>query len=267
MGGLTDFSKFKDLSTEDLVQERENVSEKVNVLLDRYYGSELGVKMKIESHNGEFSLLFKDKSNKIDLLTERSSGFQYFFTFLINKLYAKHFGKEHSIYLLDEPALSLHPKNQKRFVKLLEDVAEDNLVIYTTHSPFCINRLKPTRVWVVERALVGGTTINHKSYRDNWRPLRSSLGIDIADSFFYSDKTLLVEGPEDRIYIGALINYFVNRGKIKIHSDLFSIIDSGSIANMPAMVQILLDEGRPIFILIDNDEPKIQKRLIEKEKN
>lgn len=96
--------------------------------------------------------------------------------------------------------------------------------------------------------------------------MRSSLGIDISDSFFYADKSLLVEGPEDRIYIGVLLNYFVNQELIKLNSDLLSIIDSGSISNMPAMVQILLDEKRPMFVLIDNDDKSIYNVLIKKEK-
>ena len=125
--------------------------------------------------------------------------------------------------------------------------------------------MKPTTVWVVERDAKKGTFINPKPYNHNWRPLRSAIGMDISDSFFYSDKTLIVEGPEDRIYISSLIRYFSSKGRINLNSDLFSIIDAGSISNLPAMVQILLDENRPMMVLMDHDDNKIYNRIKNKE--
>jgi hypothetical protein len=62
------------------------------------------------------------------------------------------------------------------------------------------------------------------------------------------------------------MHYFSRKGAISLNTDLFSIIDAGSISNMPSMVQILLDEDRPMFILIDNDDSKIKNRLIKKVK-
>lgn len=151
LGGIKDFEKLSGLPVADLIQERENATEKINDLLAQYYKSNYDLKIKIESHDGIFSLHFKDKYSRLNVLEERSTGFKYFFSFLINKLYLQQFGKKNSIYLLDEPALSLHPTNQKKFIALLEDVAAENLILYTTHSPFSINRMKPTRIWVVER--------------------------------------------------------------------------------------------------------------------
>jgi predicted ATP-dependent endonuclease of OLD family len=261
LGGVNDLAKLSDLSGDEIIYQRESAAEKINSLLNQYYKSDYQFQIKLESHDGIFTAFFNDKYKKLDSLTQRSTGAQYFFSFLINKLHSKHFGKKNTVYLIDEPALSLHPTSQKKFIKLLEDFSQDNLVLYTTHSPFLINRMKPTRVWVAERNDEKGTYINPKPSSSNWRPLRSALGMDISDSFFYGDKTLLVEGPEDKIIIGSLIHYFSRKGKISLNSDLLSIIDAGSISNMPAMVQILIDDNRPMIVLIDNDDTKILNRL------
>ncbi|MCP9751791.1 ATP-dependent endonuclease [Ferruginibacter sp. HRS2-29] len=266
LGGIENIKDFIRLSPEDILQARELAAENINELLRKYYNTENGLQIKIESHDGVFTVMFKDVHPGINFMGDRSTGLQYFFSFLINKLYNQKFGRSNSIYLFDEPALTLHPKSQKKFIKLLEEVAQENLVLYTTHSPFCINRHKPTRIWVVERNKAKGTFVNHKPYQHNWRKLRASLGMDISDSFFYADKTLLVEGPEDRIYFSVLLNYFMQKGEISLNTDLLSIIDSGSLSNMPAMVQILVDENRPMFVLVDNDDSNALNRIRAKEK-
>jgi predicted ATP-dependent endonuclease of OLD family len=267
LGGLDNLERLISAEHDEIIEIKDAVAAKVNMLLRKYYKQELSINIRIESHNEKFSLHFRDDYNRLNSLEDRSTGFQYFFAFLINKIYLKEIGKKNLIYLFDEPALSLHPTGQKDFIKLLEEIALQNLVLYTTHSPFSINRMRPTRVWVIERSVAQGTHVNHKPYLKNWRPLRSSLGIDVSDSFFYAEKSLLVEGPEDRIYIGALLNYFSSVGKIDMNSDLLSIIDSGSISNMPAMIQILHEEKRPMVILMDDDDKTAFKRVKAKESN
>ena len=266
LGGLHDLKLLKTSTIEDIVELREGVADNVNVLLRKYYKQEFSIQIKIESHNAQFTLHFKDQySKRLNQFENRSTGFQYFFSFLINKIFDNEFGKKSSIFLLDEPALSLHPTGQKDFVKILEDVSKKNQILYTTHSPFSINRLRPSSVWVIEKDQNKGTFLNFKPFHKNWRPLRTSLGIDLSDSFFYGDRTLIVEGAEDRIYILALINYFISKRKWVILTDLISIIDAGSISNIPAMVQILLEENRSIVVLMDSDDTRVYNQIKKKQ--
>ncbi|MCP9751479.1 hypothetical protein EGI32_10915 [Ferruginibacter sp. HRS2-29] len=58
----------------------------------------------------------------------------------------------------------------------------------------------------------------------------------------------------------------MQKGEISLNTDLLSIIDSGSLSNMPAMVQILVDENRPMFVLVDNDDSNALNRIRAKEK-
>jgi predicted ATP-dependent endonuclease of OLD family len=265
LGGVENFSILSNGSPEEINELKEEVAEKINELLRKYYKQNEELRIKIDSHNGLYTLHFKDEFKKLNSLEDRSTGFQYFFSFLINKIYLKEFTGKNSIFLLDEPALVLHPTGQKDFIRLLDELAIDNQILYTTHSPFSINRLKPNRVFVIDKSEDRGTYINPKPHLYNWRALRTSLGIDMADSFFYADKTLLVEGPEERIYISSLLNFFSKNGLIELNTDIFSIVDAGGAANLPAMVQILLDESRPMLVLIDSDVKSEYKRIKKKE--
>ncbi len=267
LGGITEaeIEKFSMRSFNQMIEIRERASVNISALLNKHYNQEHSLELKIDSHDGIFTAYFNDAYHKIGFFEQRSTGFQYFFSFLINKIFLTELRLKNTIFLFDEPALSLHPTGQKDFVKLLEEISKEHVVFYTTHSPFSINRMHPNNVWVIEKSVTKGTILNPKPYLHNWRPLRTSLGIDISDSFFYADKSLLVEGPEDRIYIGALLNYFISKGTISLSSDLLSIIDAGSIANIPAMVQILISEERPLIVLMDDDDTHIHNTVKKKE--
>jgi predicted ATP-dependent endonuclease of OLD family len=90
--------------------------------------------------------------------------------------------------------LHLHPAGQKDLARLIENLSIKNQVVYTTHSPFMINREYPERVRVVTKEEIG-TQIDTDAYRDNWKPLRQSIGLTVGDLFFFSNKGVLLEIP------------------------------------------------------------------------
>jgi predicted ATP-dependent endonuclease of OLD family len=205
----------------------------------------------------------QDRNTFINL-GSRSRGFQWFLSFYLNYR-AYHDGaieSSDSIFLIDEPGIFLHPLGQKDLLSYLEQLGDKNQVIYSTHSPFMVNRLKPNSVRVVEKDSKKGTIVNNKSYSANWRPLRTSLGMVLSDSFYFADKTLVVEGVEDQIYLTALINYlYKNNIYPNIDANLLSIISSGGASEMPSVTRIVIDEKRPVAALIDGDRPIDYTRL------
>lgn len=44
--------------------------------------------------------------------------------------------------LLDEPGLSLHASAQKDFMYLMKDMAKQNQIIFTTHSPYMLEEVR-----------------------------------------------------------------------------------------------------------------------------
>lgn len=220
------------------------------------------IKIKLRKSHGGTNLFVEveDRNTFVDF-DARSRGFKWFLSFFL-KYRAHHDGDlKNAIFIMDEPALFLHPKGQKDLLNYIEKLGRENQVIYSTHSPFMINRLNGRRVRVVEKKFQEGTVINSKGFTANWRHLRTSLGIVLSDSFYFADKTLIVEGQEDVIYITALLKYFIETDKLSVDVNLLSILSAGGVANVYPMVQIVKEEERPLIVLIDSDSQKVLNRL------
>jgi predicted ATP-dependent endonuclease of OLD family len=264
IAGLKDTSKIPTERVQ-LKQYLDRLNKNLNKkFIKKYYTQDDSLNFEFVHDSGEIYLQIEDRTESTYSIDERSEGFKYYFNLLIEMATLADDDTQDIIFLLDEPGLRLHPSGQRDLLKYLEELSKKYRIIYTTHSPFLINRLHPNRVKIVERDHELGTHFRHKGFSKNWKPMRSALGLNIKDSFYYSDKALIVEGPEDLIYISSLMNYFNQVGKLKINTDLFSFIDAGSESNLPSMVQIIMDDERPTLVLIDSDSTSTFNKLNKK---
>ncbi|MDT5016175.1 MAG: hypothetical protein QOD39_2335 [Mycobacterium sp.] len=133
--------------------------------------------------------------------TQRSSGFQWFFSFLA--AFSEFEDRGHGvIVLLDEPALNLHGLAQADFLRFInERLAANSQVIYATHSPFMVESSRLDRVRVVEdKGMDLGSVVGQDVYAagsDSLLPLRAALGHDIAQNLSLGPENELVEGTTD----------------------------------------------------------------------
>ena len=217
-------------------------------------GKEDNIEVRLRiSNDGNFLNVDIEDSNTYGDVSTRSRGFLFFLSFIL-KFKEYHDGDlKEFIFLIDEPGIFLHPRGQKDLLLYLENLSEFNQLIYTTHSPFMINRLNNFRVRVISKDKEVGTQVDVKPYIHNWKSLRTSLGMMLNDSFYYADNTLILEGPADRLYLITLLKLFHKKGVIKSDLNILSIIDSGGVSNVPTMVQIVKSEGRPLVVFIDSD--------------
>lgn len=265
LGGVKDFTKLNS-NHSILSKYLSQLNKKLNKTFTRkYYSQDNSVELNIIHNSGNLFLEISDNTEAEYSIDERSDGFKYFFGLLI-EVASMDMKDSDGIFILDEPGNKLHPNGQRDLLKYLEELSTNYRVIYTSHSPFLINRLYPNRVRVVERDKTHGTRFKFKGFSKNWRPMRTALGLSLSDSFYYSEKALLVEGPEDVIYLSSLITLFNRLEEVKIKTDIFSFIDAGSSSNLPSMVQIMIEEERPIMVLIDSDSVSIYNRLEKKRK-
>jgi len=149
---------------------------------------------------------------------ERSSGFVWFFSFLIwfNQL-KQTYGKN-LIILLDEPGLSLHARAQGDLLRYIrEQLRPYYQVIYTTHSPFMIDADDLLSARTVEDVVKkekkkDGEEVEHlfgtkvstdvlSTDPDTVSPLQRALDYEITQTLFIGKHTLLVEGPSDLLYL------------------------------------------------------------------
>lgn len=263
IAGLNDSTKIP-IGKSQIRQYLKGLNRKLNQnFVRKYYSQDESVKLEFVHDSGTISLDIEDNTDGTYEMEERSDGFKYFFSLLI-EMASNGTENENVYFLLDEPGGRLHPSGQRDLLKYLEELAEKHKIIYTTHSPFLINRLFPNRVRIVDRDAENGTVFKFKGFSKNWKPMRSSLGLNIKDSFYYSDKALIVEGPEDLIFISSLVEYFNKTNQLDLNTDLFSFIDAGGESNLPAMVQIIMDDERPTLVLIDSDSTSTYNKLAKK---
>lgn len=90
------------------------------------------------------------------LLSERSAGFRWFFSFLLFTQFrrASKQGRP-TIYLFDEPAANLHSGAQMKlldgFTKICGD---DDLIVYSTHSHYMVNPIWLEKAYIVENLAI-----------------------------------------------------------------------------------------------------------------
>ncbi|MFD3704673.1 AAA family ATPase [Nocardia sp. NPDC058658] len=139
---------------------------------------------------------------------DRSRGFVWFFSFLayFNKVEVAE--DTDLILLLDEPGLSLHGVAQADLLTLIDKrLAPKHQVIYTTHSPFMVSPKHLDRVRTVVDHEKGGTRVSSdilKADADTAFPLLAAMGIELTQTLFIGENTLLVEGSSDLIYLDVL---------------------------------------------------------------
>src|SRR5258707_13261305 len=138
-------------------------------------------------------------SNRFD---QRSSGFRWFFSFLA-AFHEFEKQKDRVVILLDEPALELHPRAQRDFLRFInERLAPKHQVFYTTHSPFMVESDHLERVRLVEdRSRCVGPIVMAdvlSAEPDSFFPLQAAIGFDIAQALLHSPDNLLV--PSTSIY-------------------------------------------------------------------
>jgi predicted ATP-dependent endonuclease of OLD family len=193
----------------------------------------------------------------------RSSGFRTYFL-LSMIIYARSQNTPHNshIYLFDEPGTYLHPSAQLDLQRSFETIADQAQLAYTTHSLFLISKNYPSRNRVVSKS-ANGTKIDQKPFSKNWKSVRQSLGILLSNNFLIAEKTLLVEGPSDAIYLLDALKKLKSAGLIDVDLNDMSIVDAGDTQNYVAMAKIMLSEGRNIVALLDGDTggKKIQTQL------
>lgn len=183
----------------------------------------------------------------------RSSGFRtYFLLSMITFARTEKHPSNSYIYLFDEPGTYLHPHAQLDLQRSFEAIAVKTQIIYTTHSLFLINKNYPDRNRVISKTK-DGTQIDQKPFTKNWKSVRESLGILLSNNFLIAEKTLLVEGPSDIIYILDAIKKLKAAGIVDIDLNDLSIVDAGTSENYLAMAKLMLSEGRDVVALVDGD--------------
>ena len=189
-------------------------------------------------------------------LDQRSEGFQWLVSFFV-VFFAQAAGTHvNAILLLDEPGLSLHGLKQREFRRTLSKLAQDNQLLFTTHSPFLVGPDELDIVRVVEMAdRTAGTIVHSDVVADDpasLLPLQEALGYDLAQSLFAEERNLVLESLTDFWYVEAVSELFRDARLTELNHEI-ALFPAGSAGKVVYFATILHAQHLKVAALLDSD--------------
>jgi len=189
-------------------------------------------------------------------LDQRSEGFRWLVSFFVVFRAQAKDKLNNAILLLDEPGLHLHALKQREFRKTVAMLAEDNQIVYTTHSPFMVGSEELHRVRLVEMPdRTKGTTVHSKLVSDDPRsvfPLQAALGYDLAQSMFTQRRNLVTEGLTDMWFLEGIAGAMREAGVATMRADV-AIVPAGSASKVIYYCTLLHTQRLKVTALLDSD--------------
>lgn len=205
----------------------------------------------------DVKIKIKGQDNKTYEIKERSLGFRWFFSFLLFTLFRK---TDDALFLLDEPASNLYSVAQKSILARLQELAVDNQVIYTTHSPYLLDSNS------IANGFLATNTNTDEGYESNIQ-LHPLKNIDIYSkeweeytktlqdfnvlnlpNCYLRENNLFVEGFEDWILIRVFCDKMLN----KLQN--VSIIYGNGASSMDSEIKYSNCYSKKFLLILDNDK-------------
>ena len=187
--------------------------------------------------------------------------------FLVDALYDSSPG---DFIVIDEPELSLHPKFQKRILRLFGELSKDRQIVYATHSPYMLNLeyvlngAQVARVYKVEASSrisqpKIATIARLKGLIEDLNNPHA-LGIDARETFFQDDGVIVLEGQEDVVHYQFVLDQFVDENVLSnddasLLKDCFFGWGAGGATKIEVILSLLKDLGfTKVAAIFDNNE-------------
>lgn len=268
-GNLTDFTtalsslKGKDYEIQKYL---DDVSRSLNKIIKKTW----------KQSNIELQLFYQTDKLRFDIYeggrrtppSVRSDGLKWFLSFLLD--FRSRGELQNKIILFDQPGEKLHPGGQKELRERFAEIALKNQVIFSTQSPFLIDRNSWSKVKFLRR-INGDSEIKQPTKYDvkNDELLRHSLGYSLADVGQANDFNIVVEGYTDQFLlldIGRRLNEIMSSLNKKpiINLNKIAIFDSRSFTRVRKRVDELLQANLYAIGLYDGDDAG--KKQLEKDR-
>lgn len=242
----------------------EEINNKLN--LSHFWRQDEQFNLSVNYKDGVIYFEIRDKTESIYTFRERSSGLRYFLSYYIQaKAMEMSSRNRNSIILMDEPDSALSILGQRNLLSVFESLVSPESsgrtcqLIYTTHSPYLINRNFPRRIRVVKKEdAEEGTQYIEQARSRRYEPVRTALGIDSAPSLFLGADNVLVEGATDQYLLTELIRAFSTPENVGEFLDLNSVVfvSADGVSNVGSVLEQSRWADEPIpptAIVVDSD--------------
>jgi len=264
--------------SEELIADLEDAARPITAEIARYWSQERDLRVNFHLYSAragdpvtDHGLVFETRivNTRTDLslnFEERSTGFVWFFSFLVwyTQVHRRH--GDNLIILLDDPGLGLHAKAQWDLLRYIrEQLASRYQVLYATHSPFMIDPERMEWVRTVEeitrqtqdgRLEYLGTKVGDEVFsmdHDTLLPLQASLGYRIMQDLTETKKLLLVEKPADVLYLQWFSSRLNERGRVGLHPS-WTIVPCGDLVRLAALAGLLANDASGFAVLLTLSE-------------
>jgi predicted ATPase len=194
----------------------------------------------------------------------RSKGKQWHMAFYI-RVSARAKENVSNVILIDEPGLYLHARAQKDILDQLEDCANEQQVVFSTHSPYLIDVNNLGRIRLISRTANEGTVVSNKIHKgadqDTLTPVITAIGLDLSRGLdIAKDNNVIFEGITDYYYTKA----FQELISFAFDKDVHFIPGSGA-DKVIILASLMIGWGLNHCIVLDNDSKgrQTEDRVVE----
>jgi hypothetical protein len=193
---------------------------------------------------------------------ERSTGFAWFFSFMVWFSQVKKTYGDNLFVLLDDPGIGLHARAQDDLLRYMTQELETHYqILYTTHSPFMIDARTLGQCRTVEDIIETddrghesylGTKVGQEILSTNPNtliPLRAALGYEMTRPI-NGQKTLLVASPTDVMYLNWFSQRLTQENRTCLGSD-WSVVPCGGGEKIGAFLGLYGANDGKVVVLMD----------------
>jgi hypothetical protein len=274
-------------NTEELIADLEAASAPITDQISNYWSQNTSLRVTFRLAEGmpqdpppfDSGLVFETRIlNTRHNLTlnfdERSTGFTWFFSFLVWFSQVKRVYGDNLFVLLDDPGIGLHARAQGDMLRYIAQELEPHYqVIYTTHSPFMVDATDLGRARTVEdvtlinnngREEFLGTKVGEKVFstnRDTLIPLRAAMGYELTKAMSSGGPALLVEGPVEALYLNWFSRRLNEQGRTGLGHG-WSIVPCGGGERIGAFMGLFGANDGNLAVLLGSDVgPEVAEQI------
>jgi hypothetical protein len=221
-----------------------------------------GIKLQLLPNGDKIDANIEDTYNLYDL-SRRSDGFKRFITFLLLiSATVKTKQLQNTLYLQDEPDLSLHPSGARYLRDELIKISESNYVVYSTHSIFMVDRTRIDRHLIVEKKKEVTTVkeANASNITDE-EVIYNALGYSIFENL--KAKNIVFEGWRDkRLFQTAMTRIPKDSAATKDSLNDVGLCHAKGVKDITRITPILELANRDWVIVSDADKVAIEQQKL-----
>jgi hypothetical protein len=241
-------------------QESQRLSRTLSEQFSPFWDAGEGLPIQIELHQESDAIHVVVNHVRSQPPSRRSRGMRWFLGFVTKFTAETNDQLRDSVLLIDEPGLSLHVKQQARFLNLLDELSKANTIVYSTHLPYLIprNKLSRVRLLVGDDEHPGAVTVRSNihgvpSDADVLKPIRAALGVGIADSITLGSATLIVEGAADMYLVDAMRTFCAAANLETLPEEVTILPAGGAGEKMMPLAAFLASGQMRGALLVDSD--------------